>query len=168
MAGLVISLELEENISAALGRTIAAGADLTPAMQDIANHLALTTSKRFEDERGPDGKPWKPSKRVLDNPGEKTLQLSGDLKNSIRPDWDRDYAAAGPEASGGAAIYAAIHQLGGTIRPKVKKALSFGGRIVASVTIPAREYLGFDEVNRRTIVEILREHLGDALGGRGA
>lgn len=159
--GIAIDFQFEENVSAALGRLIAAGIDMTPAMQEIANHLAATTRLRFETETGPDGKRWKPSQRAIEDGGQ-TLTLSGDLRGSIAADWGPDYAAAGPERSGGAAIYAAIHQLGGIIRPKVKQALSFGGRVVAQVVMPKREYLGFDDVNRRTIVEILTDYLGAA------
>lgn len=163
--GVFIDLQLEENISAALGRAIAAGADLTPAMQDIANHLAASSQLRFEREAAPDGKPWKPSKRVTDNPGEKTLSLSRDLRNSIRADWGADYAAAGPERSGGAAIYAKIHQFGGTIVPKKGKALSFGGGLFAKVVMPARPYLGFDDTDVATIGKMIGDHIGSALGG---
>jgi phage virion morphogenesis protein len=181
--GLAITIELEENVSAALGRAIAAGSDLTPAMQEIANHLAFTTSKRFEDEEGPTGAKWQQSARAKAQGG-KTLTDRGDLKGSIRPDWGRDYAAAGPEASGGAAIYARIHQLGDSRTIPVRAHTrtveqAFGKKLLKAVVanvvafsrkqnMPARPYLGFDEVNRRTIVEILTEHLGAALGGRGA
>jgi len=165
--GIEIRIELEENVSAALGRAIVAGTDLTPAMQQIANRLAAATRLRFENERGPDGKPWRPSRRAIEDGGQ-TLTDRGDLKGSIRPDWGPDYAAAGPERSGGAAIYAAIHQFGGKITPRKGKALSFGGKLFASVTMPARPYLGFDEADRSAIVGILSDHLGDAFSGRSA
>lgn len=160
--GIEIRIALEENASEALKRGIAAAVDLTPAMMDIANHLATSTSLRFEKEAGPGGKPWKPSRRVLENPSEQTLTERGDLRNSIRPDWGRDYAAAGPERSGGAAVYAKIHQTGGTIVPRRKKALSFGGKLFARVVIPARPYLGFDPEDPQIISEIILEHLGSA------
>jgi phage virion morphogenesis protein len=126
--GLEIRLELEGDLASAIGSAITAATDLSPAMKEIANHLAFTTRQRFRRQAGPDGTPWKPSQRVLANPGERTLILHGDLVTSIRADWGKDYAAAGPEASGGAAIYAAIHQFGGKIRPRSKKALSFTER----------------------------------------
>lgn len=164
--GLEIRIDLEENLSAALGRAITAGADLTPAMKEIANHLEATTKRRFDQEQAPDGTPWKPSKRAIEK-GSRTLTDRGYLKASIGSDWGRDYAAAGPERSGAAAIYAAIHQFGGTIKPKKAQALSFGGRVYSKVVLPARPYLGFDEVNRDRIVEVLTDHLRSAFGVTG-
>jgi phage virion morphogenesis protein len=165
--GLTLNIALEENVSEALARGVAAGADLTPAMKEIASFLATQTSLRFETETGPGGKPWKPSERARSEGGQ-TLTMRGDLRNSIRPDWGADFAAAGPERSGGAAIYAKIHQFGGTIVPRVKKALSFGGRILAKVLIPARPYLGFEADDPQEIAGILIRHLRGAFGGGAA
>lgn len=165
--GLEIRIDLEENLSDALGRAITAGTDMTPVMQAIANHLAASTKLRFDREAGPSGTPWKPSRRATEDGG-KTLTEHGDLKDSIRPDWGKDYAAAGPERSAGAAIYAAIHQFGGTIRPRKAAALSFGGKVFSKVVIPARPYLGVDEADRDHIAEVLREHILGALSGDAA
>lgn len=162
--GIAVDITYRDDVSAALTRAIEAAIDLTPVMRDIAGHLADTTRERFETERGPGGVPWKPSRRAQDEGGQ-TLTDRGDLRGSIRENWGADFAEAGPERSGGAAIYAAIHQFGGTIRPKAKKALSFGGRVVAAVVIPARPYLGFDQVNADYTVDAIGRHLAHALGG---
>jgi phage virion morphogenesis protein len=167
MSGIEIRFEIKENLTAALQRGIDAGSDFTPAMMEIANHLSTATRLRFEREQAPDGSPWKPSRRALEEGGQ-TLTMKGDLKGSIAPDWGRDFAAAGPERSGGAAIYAAIHQFGGIIVPRVKRALSFGGRIFAKIIMPARPYLGFDDIDRSVIPEILSDHLRSAFKGSGA
>jgi phage virion morphogenesis protein len=164
--GIDIRIELKENVAEALQRGIAAGLDLTPAMKEIAVHLSASTKLRFETERGPDGKPWKPARRVQESGGQ-TLTLSGDLRGSIREDWGPDFAAAGPERSGGAAIYAKIHQWGGTIVPKVKKALSFAGKLFARIVMPARPYLGFEPDDPEIIAEIVEDHLGRAFRGAG-
>jgi phage virion morphogenesis protein len=166
--GIDVRIELGEDLSQALKRAQLAAIDMTEPMQEIALHLVSTTIERFELERSPDGVPWAPTERQRDNPGAKILQLSGMLRNAIEPDWGIDYAAAGVEASGGPAIYAAIHQFGGTIVPKTKQALSFAGRIVASVTLPARPYLGFDDVNRGFSLDAIREHLYRAFISGGA
>lgn len=165
MAGLSITIELGGDLKDGLARLRAAGTDLTPAMQDIAVYLAASTRRRFESETGPDGKRWSPSRRVREEGGQ-TLTLSGDLRGSIRPAWGPDFAAAGPERSGGAGVYAAIHQFGGAIRPKNKRALSFGGRVVAAVRMPARPYLGFSDADRTEIVARLRDHLAAAIVGQ--
>jgi phage virion morphogenesis protein len=164
MAGIEIRFEIDDRLGEALGRLLAAGTDLTPAMKDIANHLEAATRLRFEAERAPGGQPWQPSQRVLEDGGQ-TLSLSGDLKGSIVGDWGPDFAEVGPERSFGAAVYAAIHQFGGTIRPKVKKALAFGGRVLASVTLPARPYLGFEPGDAEAFAEILRKHFRSATEG---
>lgn len=154
-----IAITIREDVTAAMNRLAADGADMTPAMKDIAGHLADTTRERFETETDPTGKKWIPSRRVVEHGG-KTLTLTGDLGNSITEDWGPDFAAAGPERSGGAGVYALIHQTGGEIRPREKKALSFGGRIVARVIIPARPYLGFTDVNADYAIGALARHLG--------
>ncbi|MGW8138976.1 phage virion morphogenesis protein [Sphingomonas zeae] len=156
-----LAITIREDVTAAMNRLAADGADMTTAMKDIAGHLADTTRERFETETDPTGAKWLPSRRVVEHGG-KTLTLSGDLGNSITEDWGKDYAAAGPERSGGAGVYALIHQMGGEIRPREKKALSFGGRIVSKVVIPARPYLGFTEVNADYALGALARHLGFA------
>lgn len=168
--GIEIDITIREDVTVAIARLVAAGGDLTPVMGDIAGHLADTTRERFETSTGPDGVPWKPSRRVLGLDGSrsgfgpfqlsgKTLVLTGDLMNSIAENWGADFAEAGPERSGGAGVYALIHQEGGTIRPKKAGALSFGGRILASVTIPARPYVGFNDVNADYVVGSIGDHL---------
>ncbi|HEX8224474.1 MAG TPA: phage virion morphogenesis protein [Allosphingosinicella sp.] len=162
--GLVLEFVIEENLAEALSRGIAAGQDFSGPMKLIAVHLSGAAKLRFEREAGPDGTPWKKSRRAREEAGQ-TLTESGDLKNSIREDFGRDYAAAGPEASGGAAIYARIHQLGGIIVPKVKKALSFAGRLFARVVMPARPYMGFEADDPEFIVETLSNHLRNSITG---
>lgn len=164
---LTYTLEGDEALVAALGRAVAAGEDLSPAMRGIADHLEATTRLRFETETGPDGVRWKPSQRALEEGGQ-TLTLSGDLRSSIGSAHGPSTAEAGPERSFGAAVYAAIHQFGGVIRPRVKQALSFGGRVVASVTMPARPYVGWAPEDQEEAAEILTRHLRSAFEGGGA
>ncbi|HEU4958967.1 MAG TPA: phage virion morphogenesis protein [Sphingomonas sp.] len=174
--GFAIEIEIRDDVTAALDRAIAAAIDLTPAMKDIAGELADTTRERFETQESPAGVPWKPSRRAEEEGG-RTLTLHGHLVDSIREDWGPDHAAAGPEASGPAAVYAAIHQFGGTIRPRprgfrpgarAKKALSFGGRVVAKVVIPARPYLGFNDENADYAVDTLTAHMAHAFAAGAA
>lgn len=167
MDGIDIEITVRDDVTAAFGRAIEAAVDLTPAMGDIAGHMADETRERFETQRSPLGVPWKPSRRVEEHGGE-TLTLHGHLRNSIEEDYGSDYAAAGVLAGGPASIYARIHQEGGEIRPKEKKALSFGGRLVGKVVIPARPFLGFTDADADYAIETLAIHLGDAFGGDGA
>ena len=52
----------DREVQRALNRLIAAGGDLTPAMREIAGHLADSVADSFDRERAPDGAPWKPIK----------------------------------------------------------------------------------------------------------
>jgi len=165
--GIPVTITFQENLSEALTRAAAFAGDLSPAMKEIADLIERETKLRFETETGPDGRPWKPSQRVLDHGGQ-TLSLHGDLRSSISATYGRDFAEGGPERSFGSAIYAAIHQFGGVIRAKHKKALSFGGRVLAAVRIPARPYVGFSSEDQDRAAEILTDFLRGAFEGGGA
>jgi phage virion morphogenesis protein len=170
MAGpILIELEIDpgSDLDEGLRRLIDAGEDLTPAMKEIAAHLEAATRLRFETQTDPEGRPWKPSERVKEHGGQ-TLTLTGDLRSSIGSRYDATSAEVGPERSFGAAVYAAIHQFGGVIRAVHKKALSFGGRVVAAVRIPARPYVGFTRDDPAAFAEILRGHFTSAWDGGAA
>lgn len=133
----------------------------------------------FRQERDPSGKAWKPlAKLTLNNKdhGLSKAQLAsqtahkiltgktGELGNSLT-ETTAPYAvrtSAGTEISIGTNVpYAAIHQFGGVITPKNKKALMIpmaGGVIFAKkVTIPARPFLGFGDKDAKEINEYLAE-----------
>lgn len=153
-------------VEAALQLASREGADLSQPMAEIAELLVEGAQKRFDTQIGPDNVPWKKSVRAIedgDNPP--TLTLTGQLRRQIVPDFGRDYARAGVLKTGGPGVYARIHQLGGTIKPKVKKALSFGGRMFAQVKMPARPYLGFGDYERPHAIEILTGYLRSFFGG---
>lgn len=159
-----IAVGIDDGLGFALDAAIRAGLDLTPAMRASAGAMEDRARQSFEDQRSPLGVPWKKSARVAKDGGQ-TLIDTGDLLASLSSRWGKDFAEAGPEASGGAARYAAIHQFGGTIRPRRAKALKVGKRFFGSVKIPARPYLGFDDRLNAEIVEIILGHIGRAFGG---
>lgn len=140
-----------------LDRLVAAAEDLSPAMDRIGSMLVSSVLHRFETGQGPAGVPWKPSIRARVQGGQ-TLIDSGRLRASIT-------YIPGPSSVevGTNAIYAAIHQFGGTIHAKSAPHLTFkiGGRFVSKdhVTIPPRPFLGIDEGDRAEIANILRDHL---------
>jgi len=151
---------------------LAAAGDFTPAMAAIAGLMESGTRQRFALGRDPEGKPWIPSQRAIEDGG-KTLIDRGHLRDSIAGTHDATSAVVGTNL-----IYAAIHQKGGTIRAKpaapgidgsaTKRALRtpFGPR--ASVKMPARPFLGFSQAEKDRILEILSDHLAATFGGRGA
>ena len=132
-------------VESLLNRLIEQGEDMTTVNRAIAAALHDQTEQNFARESGPLG-PW----QALKNPperrqGGKILQDSGRLAASITESSGADFAALGT-----AVVYAAIQQLGGVTRPHViepryKKALAFGGHVLARVNhpgsdIPARPY----------------------------
>ncbi|MGR3484065.1 MAG: phage virion morphogenesis protein [Paracoccaceae bacterium] len=116
-------------------------------MDGIGRTLQEQARERIESTKeGPDGTAWPKSS------GDSTLYASGALHDSI------DYVSTQSETTvGSSLVYAAIHQFGGTIRPKNASRLVFtvGGRKVFAkkVTIPPRPYIGISDENRRDIVE---------------
>lgn len=151
--GVTITVTLDE-ISPVLARMARAAADLTPAMDRIGAEIEASIETRFKRGEGPGREAWRPSRRVLERGGQ-TLRDSGRLADSI-------VRRVGPRQVevGTNVIYAAIHQFGGTIRPKRAARLAFtapdGGAVFArQVTIPARPFMGIDADDVSVIAETL-------------
>ena len=147
MIDIDIEVDVRE-VRAGLARLLAAGADLSPAMREIAGHLADSAAQSFEAEAGPGIGPWAPldpdtiderrAKRYGDGP---ILQRSGDLARSILADWDDTTAVAGTNL-----VYAATHQFGDEERG-----------------IPARPFLGLWPEHRGDIARAVAAHLAAAV-----
>ena len=139
--------EVEAQMAVLFART----GDLLPLMEGIGEALTASTRRRFEAGAGPDGKPWKPSLRAQLEGGQ-TLLESGRLRDSVHAEIEPDRVMVGSDL-----IYAAVHQLGATIRPVQASALRFelpgglGFRSAREVTIPARPYLGISEEDEAEI-----------------
>lgn len=137
--GLEAALSLIDGIANAPKQELSEG---------IGRLVQEQTRKRIEEEKTtPEGAAWK--KNIT---GTSILYRGGALTRSI------DYVATPQSVMiGSALVYARIHQLGGTIRPKTAKALAFmiGNqmRLVQSVTIPARRYLGLSPANQDEVVD---------------
>lgn len=105
----------DERVLAALARVRLAlplDGDSTPVMASLARLMKSQTQLRFRTQRGPDGLPWKPSRRVTQEGGQ-TLSLSRLLRNSITAASDSRHAVVGTNR-----VQAAIHHFGGVIRAK--------------------------------------------------
>lgn len=127
----------------------------------IGETLTASTLQRFDDERGPDGRPWKRSYRA-EAEGGQTLTDSARLKNSI------NYRATDRTVEVGTNVkYAAVHQEGKEIKAKNKSALRFqiGGRWARkkSVRIPARPFLGVSDEDAEEIDAVILEHVEERL-----
>lgn len=189
-----LSIALDDRaVTDRLAALAASGADLTRPMGEISAYLLARIGLRFRSETAPDGVPWIKSQRVLgltgkafgpNRPSGQTLTDKGDLRGSMREDHGRDYAAAGPEASGGAAVYALAHQTGfkGSVTvPSFTRTVTqrFGQKLDEATTetvksyarqmnLPAREYLGFADEDGVEVLDILGEHMAAALAGGAA
>lgn len=147
MSGLAIKIGMDGFGSAERGLARLNPLDTTGLLTGIARLLQQQTRRRIEEEKSsPDGGRWKPNRA-----GTSTLYQSGALARSI------DYAVSSHQIIlGSGLVYSAIHQFGGVIRAKNKKALAFqvgnGLRLVKSVTIPARPYIGVSASNASEVV----------------
>lgn len=168
MTGTSASISLDDGgLQDAFRRLIALGENPAPMLQDIGDMAVTNVERRFFDEAGPGGAPWKPSLRVQKTGG-KTLTLTPRLAASFSA------VVEGLSVRWGTNVeYAAAHQFGATIRPKTKSALRFqlpgmGWVTVKSVTLPARPFLGWDREDERAAGEVARDHLERAVAGAGS
>ena len=121
-------------------------------LADIGEALVSSTVQHFVEGKGPDGEGWKPSERSARDGG-KPLSDTGRLRQSIEYTTTPDSVMVGTNV-----IYGRIHQLGGEIRPKRKKALKVKGKLVSKVTMPARPYLYIDDEDREEVAHIIALH----------
>jgi len=154
--GVRIELTGKEAALDALADAAAALAHPRPLFDEIGASLVVSTQMRFERGVGPDGNPWPPSLRAIVEGG-KTLVDFARLMRSISHEATDSGVAVGTNV-----LYAAIHQLGGTITAKTEKGLVFkgvGDQWVRKqqVTIPARPFLGIDDEDETEIAAIAAE-----------
>lgn len=163
MAGVRMELEGADEALAALGLIVARIDHPRPLYDELGRMLTTSTGQRFEDEEDPEGNPWPKSIRALLDGG-KTLTDSTALRGSIT--WEASDTGV---SVGTNVIYAAIHQLGGIITAKTSAGLHFqiGGVWVtkASVTMPARAFLGVSDADETEILNIAGEWLLEPVGG---
>ena len=173
MTGSSITIELDAVTAlrsiAGLQKLVANPA---PMLRAIGVGLASNTRDRFNEAKDPEGNPWAPLlpayAAIKKGPGilRGAQNMSGGLQGSITSFADGSRVIVGTNK-----IYGAIHQFGGTIRPKKP-----GGRLVfrlasgvvfaQSVTIPARPFLGLSAIDRDTILDVADVYMEAALAGR--
>ncbi|CUJ55617.1 phage virion morphogenesis protein [Achromobacter sp. 2789STDY5608621] len=141
--------------------------DMTPALRGIGEYLAGSSRDRFGSQTAPDGSAWTPLahwyREAKPANKDKILTLRGYLSSSIHWQVLPDSVLVGSNLE-----YAAIHQFGGVIRPKQRKALKVGGRAVSQVKIPARPYLGISTDDATESEALVADYLAGAFkGGQG-
>ena len=142
----------------------AAAAPTAPLMEAIAAGGESEARARIAaGGPAPDGSDWQPRHPEYVNP-QPLLNREGGLVDSLA-----SQAGAVAAEWGSNLVYARIHQLGGTIKPKNAEALRFmlGEETVTakSVTIPARPYLGWGDDEVRTVEDVVETWLDQAWGG---
>lgn len=157
MSGIQVIVTGTENVEARIARLSSLNRALM--LEAMGATVESQTRRRITSEKtAPDGAAWKPNRS-----GTSILLRSGHLLASIH------YRTGGSEVRVGSGIvYAAIHQLGGTIRPVNAPKLVFqgssGGLVFANqVTIPARPYLGVSADNRVELERVLLTAIGNLL-----
>jgi len=158
----VIRIHIDDRqIQQALRRLQEAADDLTPALQDIGEYLASATRKRFAEGKGPNGAPWEPlsAKTIARKGHAKPLIGETGLLRKIR------YQLEGPDTVvvGTGAEYGATHQFGAK---KGRFGKTRQGRPIPWGDIPARPFLGVSDEDAQNILDILAEHLEEAVRGR--
>lgn len=158
MTGVTLTVTKDE-VGPALRRISAALDDMTPVMDLIGAEIEASIASRFKQGEGPGGEKWPPSGRVAAHGGQ-TLMESGRLRDSMTRSVSRREVEVGTNV-----IYAAIHQFGGTIRPKKPGGkLVFANQVgetvfVDEVTIPARPFMGVDDDDVAIIAETIETYL---------
>lgn len=139
-------------------------ADLTPVHQDIGEFVIESTKARFRRSEAPDGTRWQPKKPATiaryktRGDGDRPDPLIGPSK---RLGTEISYAASrGGVEIGSALEYSAVMQRGAR---KGAFGNDAAGRPLPWGDIPARVWLGLSDADERTILDIVDEHLADAL-----
>lgn len=159
MTGTAITLD-DEQVNDAFARLLEAAGDITPALKNIGEYEAKVTRARFISATDPEGKPWK----TLNTLYAKTKKGPGILRGATRTlsqiIWQ---AGASSVDIGSNEVQARIHNQGGKIVPKNAAALVFsmGGQTfkVKSVTIPRRQFVGWNETSIAEVKAIIEDHL---------
>jgi phage virion morphogenesis protein len=165
MAGASMDFSFDDSEALAMfARLRERGRSPRPVLNEIGSVLEQSARDRFKSERGPDGIPLAPiseewrKEKARRGFASGILKMRGDLLNSVRANSATD---EGVEVV--ATInYAAIHQFGGEIRPRRKKALKVRDRLLSKVTIPARPFLGISTEDRGEILDAVRDFLARA------
>ena len=158
MAGASITFEFRDaQFRAALARLALDPARKTGLLRAIGVGLQHATQDRFDTATTPAGSHWQALSpayaAVKKGPGIlREAGMRGGLQGSITFATSDNSVIVGSNK-----VYAAIHQFGGTIRPKAGGRLVFrlGARTVfaRSVTIPPRPYLGFGREDELAVLD---------------
>ena len=170
MAGVRYQISFDDSAFTAGTRSLLHAAEnMRPLMEIAGGIFENSTRHRFDTESGPGGIPWPPSWRAREEGG-KTLQNKGLLRGSIISNVGDNFVETGVDGRNVSSKYAATHQFGAVIRPVKARALMFTGpdgkfHMAQSVTIPARQFMGIDEVDVQDLQEAFVDYLEGSTRG---
>jgi len=150
MAGVRYSVRVNDaEVQEALNQLIKRGTDLTPAMANIGEELLISHDQRFRDQKSPEGIPWAPlseaTKSLKSKNVDTILVLNHVLSGTL------NYQASSDNLLFGSPLeYAATHQFGRTTSPN---------SMIPNKEIPARPFLGLDEMDKDMILVTLSDYL---------
>ena len=161
MTAVNIEVDIKE-LSRVLDKAVARLSRPKLMFAEMGEELLAIHFARFTAQQAPDGTPWAPLKdwyrESKKKNADKILTLDGHLSGTLRYQASDTGVVFGSDRP-----YAAIHQFGGTIKPKNKKALKLGSgddaTYARSVTIPARPWLGLSADDEQRLIDIARKHL---------
>ena len=156
--GVHIDLQPDSAILPALARLALGGNDKTQLFNEIGISLAENTRLRFSDQAGPDGTAWTPSRRAIAQGGD-TLRDTGRLMASITHALLPDGVEVGTNVA-----YAPTLHFGATITAVSAPYLRFkipggGWARKKSVTIPSRQFLGVNDEDEETVLDLISAFL---------
>ena len=159
-------IEIDINLDAAR-RAIDAAATALEHREPMMRMVAARLRQAVDENFNAGGRPaWAGLKTPRPHGGDKVLQDTGRLRNSITQQSDNDRAVVGTNV-----VYAAIHNFGGQtaahmIYPKTTKALFWAGAAhpVKKVShpgsrIPARPFMVLTEEDRSALAEAVSDYL---------
>jgi len=149
----------DEQVLAKLARAVADADDLTPLMGEIEGILVDATERAFEEQKDPsNGAPWAALSPVTKarrrDPNGPILKDAGNLVGSVGGNHDATSATVGV-----AEKYGITHQLGAA---KGEYGKTSRGAPIPWGDIPARPFLGFNEDDRREILDVVSQYISGA------
>lgn len=154
----------DAQVKGVMQRVADAAGNAAPLMVRIAGVMHDAVEENFAQQGRPKWLGLKPGSVKRGRAPARILQDTGRLAASITPFSDSTQALVGTNV-----VYAAIHQFGGStkphvIRPKNKKALAFGGRVVKKVNHPGskidpRPFLALTPADHARVVATVSSYL---------
>lgn len=150
-----------DQIQAALQELLNKTKNLKPALEDIGEYLMVSTRKRFKDKEAPDGSSWaqnSPLTQLLKRRDDPLIGESGG-RGGLLGSFHYNARSNKLEFSNNKE-YAAVQQFGAK---QGQFGLSSRNTPLPWGNIPARPFLGISNSNQSEILDLLKDHIANAL-----